>query len=167
MNGGEASYSQYLVKLAGNTLYYHNGKGVDKKHLANGATVKITYNGISTRSLPPQITAIEIEILSLPTASAGTEITPESRSSGLGEAISMTTRVCSVSSSITVSVTDSAYAAGTYVIHVAPYTAMTDLQGNEISLSDIKAGDILYIEYGDAVTLSLPPQTTAIRIVKH
>lgn len=165
VTSGENMYPEYHVKLAGNTVYIYDGREVSRNYIAAGATVKVTYNGVSTRSLPPQITAARIEILSLPAESAATDPTQSVRSSGSGEVFSMYATVRTVGESIAVDVTESATAQGAYVLHVSPATEITDFAGNELSLSDISAGDSLYVEYGGAVTLSLPPQTTATKIV--
>ena len=154
---------EYRVNHNSITTYTADGITKNSYELKSGMVVKVTYNGMVTRSLPPQITAIDVEIISKGDESA--VLTP--RSSGNDELFSMTATVKSIDDGITVEVVESEYAAGSYVIYVADATVITDSIGNAITVSDISVGDTLYIEYEGAVTLSLPPKTTAIRITSY
>lgn len=52
---------------------------------------------------------------------------------------------------------------GTVIVHIGEDTVIT-ADGKEAQASDIKADMVLAIEYSPAMTASLPPQTTAVRI---
>lgn len=56
---------------------------------------------------------------------------------------------------------------GAYLINVYDGTEYLDPYGNEISKSDLKAGDKISITYNGQVTKSLPPQITALKIQKQ
>lgn len=154
---------EYRVNHNSITTYTVDGITKNSYELKSGMVVKVTYNGMVTRSLPPQITAIDVEIISKGDESAA--LTP--RSSASDDQITMTATVKSIDDGITVEVIESGYAAGTYVIYTTESTLITDSIGNSITVSDISVGDTLYIEYEGAVTLSLPPKTTATSIIRY
>ena len=53
---------------------------------------------------------------------------------------------------------------GEVIVHVADYTKIS-AGSKEVSKEEIKEGMLLGVEYGMAMTMSIPPQTTAERIV--
>ena len=137
----------YRVNLNADTVYKNDGKSADKSALAVGKAVTVTYNGMTTRSIPPQINAIKIEI------------------GEKGESYAMRARVVSVDGGmLKVEVTDAEYADGEYVVHVSDATLLISKSGERISLSDISAGDSVEIVYGGQVLLSMPPQIYAEQI---
>ena len=53
--------------------------------------------------------------------------------------------------------------AGEVILHISEETAITK-DGEKATLADIAVGDKLLCEYGPAMTMSLPPQTTAVSV---
>ena len=54
----------YMVRIiSGTKIYDKNGKTIEKTQISLGDTVEIGYNGQVTKSLPPQIIAIKIQII--------------------------------------------------------------------------------------------------------
>ena len=66
---------------------------------------------------------------------------------------------------VRVEVISSDYAAGDYYFYVGEDTTVYDSTGAVVGISYLRLGDTVNIVYGNAVTLSLPPKTNAIRIV--
>lgn len=45
-------------------------------------------------------------------------------------------------------------------------TEITDADGNAVALEEIAVGDVLTVEYGDAMTMSIPPHNTPVTVTK-
>jgi hypothetical protein len=102
---------------------------------------------MATRSIPAQINAIKIEM------------------NENGESHRMRATVKAVESGIIrVDVTDAEYAYGEYIVHVYEETVILSASGEYIGIDGIKVGDTVDIIYGGQVTLSLPPQISAVKI---
>lgn len=139
--------ANYRVNLNSDTVYKNDGASADKSALTVGKAVTVAYNGMTTRSIPPQINAQTIEI------------------SEKSESYAMRARVLSVADGmLMVEATDAEYADGEYVVHVSEKTVILSESGERISLSDISENESVKIVYGGQVTLSLPPQIYAEQI---
>lgn len=79
----------------------------------------------------------------------------------------MTAQVNEVGEKIEVEVIESPYTSGVHLVITCTLTEYTDSEGNEISRSDIKEGDVVKITYSGQVMLSYPPQILALKIVKQ
>lgn len=55
---------------------------------------------------------------------------------------------------------------GEVVLNITEETVIEDEEGNALKFEDIKIEDILRVKYDEAMTLSLPAQTNALKIVK-
>ena len=53
---------------------------------------------------------------------------------------------------------------GTVIVNVDENTVITDAEGNSLKFEDLNEGVQLNVTYSDAMTLSLPPMTTAVKI---
>lgn len=53
---------------------------------------------------------------------------------------------------------------GTVIVNIDENTVITDTEGNSLKFEDLTEGVQLNVVYGDAMTLSLPPMTTAVKI---
>lgn len=159
---GDSKGIDHLVKLTENTDYRYEGKAAKKSDVTLGSKVKVTYDGIATRSIPPQITAKSVVIQTKP----GAAVTPKSSGGeGVGEEFKMIAEVLEVSSgAITVDTVSGEYAYGTYVVHVPDITPIFGADGSIINLNGISVGDKPEIVYGGQTTLSLPPQIVAEKI---
>jgi hypothetical protein len=74
-------------------------------------------------------------------------------------------RVTAVSDLLEIEVIDSDYAFGIYWVLVFPQTLLCDSDGNTITLSDIKEGDIVEVTYSGQTMMSFPPQIAAQKII--
>lgn len=55
---------------------------------------------------------------------------------------------------------------GDVIVRADEQTVITDTEGNALTLDDLQEGRALEVQYGAAMTLSLPPMTTAVKIVQ-
>ena len=95
--------------------------------------------------------------------SAGVEENTDENSSVKFE---MKANVTNVSDRLEVDVYEAEYAEGIYFLVVDNNTIFLDSDGKKISLSDVKIGDKISIEYSGQVMMSYPPQVYAIKITK-
>ena len=155
----------YRVNLGKATAYTRDGVDIAKEALEVGDRIEITYNGQVTRSLPPQIAALDINIIErAPTAAK--QMKSADISSELGDdEFYMIADVIECDERLYVTVTESEYAYGSYVIIVAPETVIEYADGASAAYADISVGASLYIVYSGQVMLSMPPQTVAHKIV--
>lgn len=157
---GELAGIPYFVKTSDKTDIRYEAKPLDKSKLVVGCRINVIYNGMETRSIPPQITASEIVVISIPSSDIGSETqSPSTKSIGAqSEEFTMKATVVEVmDGAISVEVTESEYAYGRYTVHISDMTVIE----SEVGLS---SGNSVVIVYGGQVTLSLPPQATAIKI---
>jgi hypothetical protein len=145
--------NDYIVKVTPDTVIVDaEGKTIVKEDIKIGVEIKVTYNGMATRSIPPQIVAEKIIV--------GAFIAEEA--SSMEENYIMTARVKSLGDKLIVDVVDSPIAEGEYAVNTSP---STKISGAGSSLSDIAVGDLIEITYTGQVMLSLPPQIIALEIV--
>ena len=78
----------------------------------------------------------------------------------------MKATVTNVNDKIEINVYEAEYAEGIYWLVTDDKTQVVDASGSLISLSDIKSGDNITVEYSGQVMMSYPPQVYAIKIVK-
>ena len=155
----------YRVNVGKATAYTRDGVGIVKEALEVGDKIEITYNGQVTRSVPPQISALDINIVDrAPTAAK------QMKSSGSTPELAdnefyMIADVIECSERLYVTVTESEYAYGNYIIIVAPETVIEYADGASAAYTDISVGASLGIVYSGQVMLSMPPQTVAHKIV--
>lgn len=79
---------------------------------------------------------------------------------------SMKATVTNVGERIEVDVFEAEYAEGIYWLVIDNNTKTVDESGESISLSELKVGDKIEIEYNGQVMMSYPPQVYAIRITR-
>ncbi len=147
--------SIYRVNLNSDTVYEKDGKSVTRSSITLNSVVTVFYNGMTTRSLPPQISAEKIVIESAKGKMAA---------GGQDEVASLdmtATVTANEDGSITVEVTEAEYAAGTYIVHVPDAVPITTASGEAVDFSKIRVGDSVKIIYGDFTMISLPPQIVA------
>ena len=77
--------------------------------------------------------------------------------------VSMTATVTSLGERLEVEVIESEYTFGTHLV-ITDTARVFNKNGDAISVSDIKVGDSVKIEYSGQVMLSYPPQIVAKRI---
>ena len=81
------------------------------------------------------------------------------------ENVKMTAVIINIAEKIEVEVIEGEYgASGIYWVNVSSDTIFTDANGNCISASNLKIGDIVEITYGGQVAMSYPPQISAKQI---
>ena len=78
----------------------------------------------------------------------------------------MKATVTNIGDRIEVNVYEAEYAEGIYWLVTDKNTIVTGQKGEELSLSDIKLGDNIEVEYNGQVMMSYPPQVYAITIKK-
>ena len=81
-----------------------------------------------------------------------------------GSDFKMTAIITEVSDVIAVEVTESEYTFGVHWVLTADATEFFNQNGEKISRSDLKAGDMVEILYSGQVMMSYPPQIVAARI---
>lgn len=111
--------------------------------------------------------SIVICVLSLILFGTQTEHQNEYRQENDMEKIMMLAKVKSTDDELIVEVIRSEYTFGIHVVLTFEQTRFEDSFGREISLSEIKTGDILEIYYNGQVMMSYPPKIVAHRIVLH
>ncbi|MDO5310816.1 MAG: copper amine oxidase N-terminal domain-containing protein [Clostridia bacterium] len=62
----DENYGEVIVRIDENTEITADGKSAERDMLAAGQLLDIEYNGIMTRSIPPQTTAVRIDIQNMP-----------------------------------------------------------------------------------------------------
>ena len=149
----------YVVNISTEQTHISkDGAKIAYTDIKKGEHVKVAHTGIVTRSIPPQITATRVEVITQQTAKSV---------AGTAETYSMRARVKSIDEGVgmRVEVISSDYAAGDYYFYVGDETTVYDGAGAVVAFSYVKVGDVVNVVYGNAVTLSMPPKTNAIRIV--
>lgn len=157
---------KYRANVGPATVYARDGVEIAKDALAVGDRIDITYNGQVTRSIPPQISALHISIIERAPSSAAKQMKGSDTAPELGDGeFYMLADVIECDERLYVSVTESEYAYGNYIIIVAPETVIEYSDGTAATYESISLGDSLGIVYSGQVMLSMPPQTVAHRIV--
>ncbi len=151
-------FGDVLVHIAEDTKISANGKEVALDIIAKDMLLSIEYNDIMTMSIPPQTTAIEVEVLNL---IAEEDFDNVVNMEDLLEPVA-SVKVLSVNEEGSITVEDEVR--GEVIVWVAEETVITK-GGETASVEDIKEGATITVEYSAAMTMSIPPQTTAVSIV--
>ncbi len=151
-------FGEVLVHTSEETKIYANGEAVAFEVIEKDQLLAIEYNDIMTMSIPAQTTAVEIEVLNLPV---------EEDSDNIADLEDMpaptaSVKVISVNEEGSITVEDEVH--GEVIVWIADETVITK-NGETVSADEITADMALTIEYSDAMTMSIPPQTTAVSIV--
>ncbi len=126
------------------------GTPVAFEDLKEGMTVKIFYGDMMTRSIPPQNVPNSVVVLA--GSPAATLPSFEEVEEVAEEKITITAIDTDAN---TVTVADSVR--GEVVLVLGEKTAISDAEGKTITIADLKADMTVSVEYGDAMTMSLPP----------
>lgn len=151
-------FGEVLVHVADETKISANGKEAALDIIAKDMLLSIEYNDMMTMSIPPQTTAISIEILNLPVEE---DLDNVVNMEDLLEPVA-SVKVLSVNEEGSITVEDEVR--GEVIVWIAEETVITK-NGETVSADEIKEGASLTIEYSEAMTMSIPPQTTAVSIV--
>lgn len=127
------------------------GNAVAFADLKEGMTLKVNYGEIMTMSIPPQNVPASVVVLAgspaatLPSHEEVEEVTVE-------EAVITITAIDEKENTVTVN--DSLRGE---VVLVVGETAITDAEGGKLAIADLKVGATITVEYGEAMTMSIPP----------
>lgn len=141
----DENYGEVIVKLDENTVITAGGKPAERDVLAVGQLLDVEYNGIMTRSIPPQTTAVRIDVQNV----------PETVEYHDAKILSVDAERKSITVSdenfdeIIVLVTDET----SVICGTAP-----------AGFADLAEGQEIVISYADYMTASIPPQTKAVTI---
>lgn len=144
-------YGEVLVLIGENTMITANGEESSADLIASDMLLNVKYSEQMTRSIPPQTTAVSIELLNLPV---------EIEESAEEEKVVVSAKITSVEDEAII-VTDEVN--GEVIVFVTEETKITK-DGNEVSANELKADMEINIEYAAYMTMSLPPQTNAVSI---
>ena len=144
-------YGEVLVLIGEDTKITANGEEASAQAIASEMLLNVKYSEQMTRSIPPQTTAISIELLNLPVENE--EIVEEEKAIG-------SAKINSVEDGAIV-VTDEVR--GEVIVFVTEETKITK-DGSEVSANELKADMEITIEYAAHMTMSIPPQTNAVSI---
>ena len=145
-------YGEVLVLIGEDTKITANGEEASAEAIAPEMLLNAKYSEQMTRSIPPQTTAISIELLNLPVEN---EEIVEEEEKAIGSA-----KINSVEDGAIV-VTDEVR--GEVIVFVTEETKITK-DGSEVSANELKADMEITIEYAAHMTMSIPPQTNAVSI---
>lgn len=137
----------YITDEEGNTVAFDE--------LVEGLTLKVGYSEIMTRSLPPMNTPDTIVV------KAGSPAMPLPSDE---EVASADTAIVEIINEEENSVTVNDLVRGEVVLVMSEETVITGLDGAELTVSELKEGMTVEIVYGEAMTMSLPPQNTPVSI---
>lgn len=148
-------YGEVLVLIGEDTKVTANGEETSAEAILPEMLLNVKYSEQMTRSIPPQTTAVSIELLNLPVENEeiNQEIAEEEKAIG-------SAKINSVEDESIV-VTDEVR--GEVIVFVTEETKITK-DGEEVSASELKADMEITIEYAAHMTMSIPPQTNAVSI---
>lgn len=144
------SQSSIILSITKDTkIVDTKGKKVDLKSVVDGhKTVKAFYGPVMTKSLPPRGTALTLVVQDQSYTAVQGKVT-EVQDNGI--VVKGTNLYTSNEETI--------------VLHMAKKAEIVDQHGNKIKLNDIKEGMNIRAFYGPAVTMSIPPQSTANYVI--
>ena len=131
------------------------GNALTADVLVENAEIRIEYAEFMTMSIPPMTNAVKIQFLGV--------IEQE-------EAVAEDTKVVNIleknhsEEGITITVFD-AVMNSDVVLNITDETAITDKDGNALTVDDLAIGMDVEVEYADFMTMSIPPITNAIKLV--
>ena len=150
---------EVVVHLADDTVITNAGKAAAKEDIKADSLIHILYSPAMTMSLPPQTTAVKIEV----NPNAPVDVEEHSNDEDNLDAAQMssvTVKTVDLKENM-ITVEDDTW--GEVVVHLADDTVITNA-GKAAAKEDIKADSLIQILYSPAMTMSLPPQTTAVKI---
>ncbi len=128
------------------------GNAVAFADLKEGMTVKVRYGEIMTRSLPPQNVPASVVVLA---GSPAATLPSHEEVEEVAEAAEAVITITAIDEKEgTVTVADSIRGE---VVLVVGETEIADAEGAKLTVADLKVGATITVEYGDAMTMSLPP----------
>lgn len=146
---------EVIVYLADDTVITKDdGTAASIEDITPETTVKVQYSEAMTMSIPPQTTAIAVEIPAI-----GTETDGEQEASAV-KTVTVNSLVDGENYS-GVNVTDPDL--GEVIVLFDENTAFTK-NGEAASSEDVAEGSVIEVEYSPAMTASMPPQTTAVTV---
>lgn len=137
------------------TISDEEAKPVKFEDLKEGMTLRVYYSEMMTRSLPPQNTPNSIVVLSgSPAVTLPADEEVETFNVAVVANIDMKENTITVNDTIL----------GEVVLVVSDETKITDAEGKDIKLADLKEGNTVEVVYGPAMTMSLPPINNPISV---
>lgn len=134
-------YGEVVVNITDETVV---GDGAVAFYASEGTLIEIEYANFMTMSIPPQTNAVAIDFINLP----------------VDEEVAEGTEILAIDGE-KVTVTDALY--GELVLIVSEETEITSM-GEKVAADVLAVGQTIEVEYSEAMTRSLPPQTAAIKI---
>lgn len=154
---GENGQATYIFHIDGETqIVDEAGAALSLADLKKGMDADVFYNGVLTRSIPPQGTADKIVV--------DTDI----EETKPAEDVEIDGTIVEVGEDrITISTDSDALddVNNHFVLIVSEDTKITDKNGKALTLSDLKEGMEVEAVHAAATTFSIPPQSAAISIV--
>lgn len=144
-------YGKVVVQIDENTEITANGAAIDSELIEVGMLADVEYNGIMTRSIPPQTTAVSIDVQNFPVE--------------IEEQTPVTAKVLEVNKEegvITVSEIDGNN--DEVIVFVTETTIIKNEAGELLDITAIEKDSEISVVYSDAMTMSIPPQTSAVEI---
>lgn len=146
-----------IVHIDENTEITADGKPVSRDTLKAGQLADIEYGDAMTHSIPPQTTAVKIDIQNLPT---DVEADEKTEADAFIDAKILT--VDKDEKVITLSETNGNF--DEVVVNITNDTVIRK-SDSAASFDDLKDGDEISIRYADFMTMSIPPMTNAVEII--
>lgn len=144
-----------IVHISESTEITADGKPVSRDALKVGQLCDIEYDDAMTRSIPPQTTAVKIDIQNLPT---------DVEDDKAEKAAFVDAKILTVDKEekvITVSETNGNF--DEVVVNITNDTVIRK-GDSAASFDDLKEGAEISIRYADFMTMSIPPMTNAVEI---
>lgn len=149
----DENFGQVLVLIGEDTKITADGEEASADLIAVDSLINVEYSEQMTRSIPPQTTAVSIEILNV--------VREEEEDLSVDEKPIASVTVVSIEEDGALLVNDTVR--GEVIVFVTDETVIT--KGEQAATSaDIEAGMELTIEYAPHMTMSIPPQTAAVSI---
>ncbi len=137
------------------TISDEEANAVKFEDLKDGMTLRVYYSEMMTRSLPPQNTPNSVVVLSgSPAVTLPSDEPVETVNVAVVGAIDTKENTVTVNDTVL----------GEVVLVVSDETKITDAQGKDIKLADLKEGNTVEVVYGAAMTMSLPPINNPVSI---
>lgn len=143
-------------------LNLSNDTKVDLGSLNIGDTVNVKYSKAMTRSIPPQSAAFEIEKIDSNNSNPEASLPIEN---GLPSAMTLNAVIGEITDGNYKSILVNDSQNSQIALNLDSNTAILKVDGTEIGISELKAGDRVTVLHSPAMTFSLPPQTYAYAII--
>ena len=152
-DGGLSRMEQLRLNIDRTTqLRNREGRRINLRDIRPGSRINATHSSRMTASIPPQVQAYVITLL---TESPSGSVTVD--------------RIIEVNPSRSYILTGNPRSPMDQVrFNVSPATTILDQNGRRIRLRDLREGQLVRIEHSDAMTRSIPPQSQAfvIRVLR-